>query len=458
MNQPQDQANELLTNSEILLEALPPSSSLHGEIVATRSRTMRVVYENNDFSVSTTHTNTQYGVRAIMDGKLGFMTTNANDPERLREVAQETKQVAEFSIPSEHHQIASEQSNPEYFEAYDEDLSALHAEGLCKLAEQVVNEATQDPKVAIERVEAECTVKTDTVANSNGVRQAVTSSDFSWFGMGSGRDGDDITSFDYDGASVIRFSEIDKRVEETMRRLRESLVGSLGARPGKSYKGRVLLHPIAVVDLLGGLLETNCNAKNHQDGISAWQGLVGDSVASNILNVYEDPQNQQRASGWLPFDREGVHTQRHDLLIEGVLSFLAHNCFSAHREGVAPTGNANGNARSLPRTGFSNLTFEGVAGQTVDEALLPTQLNTGLVLKRFSGNNDSISGQFSGVAKNSWWIENGQRTHAVHEIMVSGNVFDLLKQIVSIGSQPHRLIGDIVAPYILVDGVSVTAG
>jgi PmbA protein len=84
-------------------------------------------------------------------------------------------------------------------------------------------------------------------------------------------------------------------------------------------------------------------------------------------------------------------------------------------------------------------------------------LNTGLVLKRFSGNSDPVSGQFSGIAKNSWWVKNGERHGALKEVMISGNMFDLLKNIKLIGSTTYRQMGSFDSPYLLIDGVSVTS-
>ncbi len=184
---------------------------------------------------------------------------------------------------------------------------------------------------------------------------------------------------------------------------------------------------------------------------------MGNLVSSALLQVLEDPLDKNRPEGWSPFDREGVVAAKHEIIRQGRLQFAAHNCFSVHQTGMSPTGNASGGAMALPQIGFSNLTISGISSQTVSEESLYQQMGTGLLLKRFSGNCDPVSGQFSGVAKNSWWVENGQRSHAVQEIMVSGNVFELLKQIIAIGSTLHTNLGGSQAPYILVDGVSVTS-
>ena len=64
---------------------------------------------------------------------------------------------------------------------------------------------------------------------------------------------------------------------------------------------------------------------------------------------------------------------------------------------------------------------------------------------------------FSGVAKNSFWVENGE-IRPVKEVMVSGNLFEMLKQIVAGTDRDFEVMGGARAPYLLVDGVSVTSG
>jgi PmbA protein len=237
------------------------------------------------------------------------------------------------------------------------------------------------------------------------------------------------------------------------------VVGSLGPKKIKTYKGLVVLHPQAVMDLIVDFVESNCNALRHQDGMSSWKDKVGEKVAHDSLVIQEDPLNARRIEGWLPFDREGVPTNFHTLLDKGVLSFVGHNCFTAKRAGVAPTGNASGGGRSLPGIGFSNLSLSVAPNNKAaknDEEIFSLAKNA-LLVKRFSGNTDSTSGQFSGVAKNSNWIEGGNLSFPVHEVMVAGNIFDLLKNVVAVGKHPHHIYGGGLAPYVLVDGLSVTS-
>ena len=175
--------------------------------------------------------------------------------------------------------------------------------------------------------------------------------------------------------------------------------------------------------------------------------------------MFEDPTDRELGE-WAPFDREGVRTERHALLENGRLKFVAYDGFSARRAGTSSTGNAGGGPGDLPSVGFSNVTVtaDPARGRVLRDADLAAELGSGLVVKRFSGNLDPQSGQFSGIAKNSWWVRDGERAHAVNEVMIAGNAFEVLEQIVAAGDRLHSIMGEGRAPYLLVDGVSVTAG
>ena len=74
---------------------------------------------------------------------------------------------------------------------------------------------------------------------------------------------------------------------------------------------------------------------------------------------------------------------------------------------------------------------------------------------RFSGGDPAVGGDFSGVAKNSFLIENGKLANALSETMISGCVADMLLNIRGISSD---LLQDGAAslPFIAFDGVTVS--
>ena len=74
---------------------------------------------------------------------------------------------------------------------------------------------------------------------------------------------------------------------------------------------------------------------------------------------------------------------------------------------------------------------------------------------RFSGGSPAPSGEFSGVAKNSFLIENGKIACPLTETMISGCVPDMLKNIRDISSDALK-DGSGSLPYIAFDGVTIS--
>jgi PmbA protein len=80
----------------------------------------------------------------------------------------------------------------------------------------------------------------------------------------------------------------------------------------------------------------------------------------------------------------------------------------------------------------------------------------GILIKRFSGNVDHQSGDFSGIVKGGYLIENGKLTTPLLGTMIAGNLFQCINNISGITSDTEDLI-NIVAPAIRVEGVTVTS-
>ena len=82
-------------------------------------------------------------------------------------------------------------------------------------------------------------------------------------------------------------------------------------------------------------------------------------------------------------------------------------------------------------------------------------IDRGVYVMRFSGGSPAPSGEFSGVAKNSFLIENGKITCALAETMISGCVPDMLKNIRDISSDQLK-DGSDTLPYIAFNGVTIS--
>ena len=82
-------------------------------------------------------------------------------------------------------------------------------------------------------------------------------------------------------------------------------------------------------------------------------------------------------------------------------------------------------------------------------------IDEGILLCRFSGGNPSSNGDFSGVAKNSYYIKNGEIQFPITETMVSGNVKEMFENLDDVSSDRVNF-GYGIFPWISFNGITIS--
>ena len=94
------------------------------------------------------------------------------------------------------------------------------------------------------------------------------------------------------------------------------------------------------------------------------------------------------------------------------------------------------------------------AGATPLDAMI-RDVKAGVLIARYSGGRPNDKGDFSGIAKNSYYIEDGAIAYPISETMVSGNLASLLTNIVAISSE-RADFGSGIFPWIRVGGIGIS--
>jgi len=216
---------------------------------------------------------------------------------------------------------------------------------------------------------------------------------------------------------------------------------------------RVVIQNLAMTDLLE-TFSPAFSAENAQKELSLLKGKIGEAVAAVSVSIVDDPL---RTDGFAsrPFDAEGVPSQRHSVVENGVFQTFLHNLKTAHKDGVASTGNADkGSYASSVRVSPTNFYIE--AGTESFEAML-TDIGDGLVITEVEGLHagaNAVSGDFSLLSK-GYTVKNGKREIPVEQITIAGNFFDMLKNIRSVGTDLRFPSGGFGSPSIDVGTLSV---
>lgn len=152
---------------------------------------------------------------------------------------------------------------------------------------------------------------------------------------------------------------------------------------------------------------------------------LGKPVFPEFVHIHEQP-HLRGALGSAPFDSEGVATSARDLITGGVLQGYVLDSYSARKLGMQTTGNAGG---------VHNLTIDPGA---LDADGLLREMGTGLLVTELMGQGvNLVTGDYSRGAA-GFWVENGAIQYPVEEITIAGNLKDMFRNIVAIGTDVER--------------------
>lgn len=198
----------------------------------------------------------------------------------------------------------------------------------------------------------------------------------------------------------------------------------LSARRVKTGRFPVLFEAPVAVGLLGALVQAASGGALYRKA-SFLLDALGKPVLADHLDVSEDP-HVPGAMGSSPFDGEGVRTQARQLVTAGVLNGYFLSTYTARKLKMPTTGNAGGS---------HNLRLSSRLGRPDDDfrAMLK-KMGTGFLVTELIGQGvNYVSGDYSRGAF-GYWVENGEIRHAVQEVTIAGNLADMFRQIVAVGS------------------------
>ncbi len=209
----------------------------------------------------------------------------------------------------------------------------------------------------------------------------------------------------------------------------ERALSRLRSRKIATCEVPVLFEATVAAGLLGALVQATSGGALYRKS-SFLQDSLGKPVLAAHIDVHEDP-HQPRGKGSAPFDDEGVVTRARDVVREGVVQGYFLSSYSARKLGMRTTGHAGG-SQNLTLT--SRLT---APGDDLDAML--RKLHRGLFVIELMGQGvNYVTGDYSRGAA-GFWVEGGRIVHPVHEITIAGNLRDMLKGIVAVGSDRYNM-------------------
>ena len=422
---------------EILAEAGKLGAD-YAQCTVSESEKKEFNVDGGRFSLMRTLYNRNVVITVLKEQRKGTVQVNRFDPEAVAAAVRDAIAAAESGKPDPAWQYAEGPAEKDFTDgepACDTDRLFMRTRELLE------NIGERHPRILVEQMITSHDAVRSVFMTSNGVIYRTHSGAYSFSLMYSAHEGEKSSSF---YGSDVTLKSLDKPVIDCAMVERElAMVESqLDPKPleGK-FTGPAVLAPYALAEIvlwtiLGNFVSDSCLI----DSTSIWKDKLGQQVADPAFSMSfetfsDDVVLPERYTG------EGYPAENYDLIRDGRLMNFALSQYGANKTGGKRAGNSG--------TGMTVAS----GNKTLEEII--AGIDRGILVMRFSGGEPAPSGEFSGVAKNSFLIENGKIACPLSETMISGCVPEMLNRIRDISSDTLR-DGSGSLPYIAFDGLTIS--
>jgi TldD protein len=235
----------------------------------------------------------------------------------------------------------------------------------------------------------------------------------------------------FDGLSKVAGFEAVVGHHELAETVAQRALALLSAPPVKGGRYTVICDPrlagVFIHEAFGHLSEADFVYENPQ---AQEMMVLGRRFGEEILTIVDDGSlPNQRGSH--KYDDEGTPTGRSELIKDGVLVGRLHSRETAAKMGEKPTGNARATGYRYPPIVRMTNTFIENGGTSFEEII--GDIDLGIYACDAYGGQTAVE-NFSFSSAYAYMIRDGQIAEMVRDVILSGNLFVTLSNIVAVGN------------------------
>lgn len=418
------------------------------EVYASSGKVISVETVRGDLGYGEESISEGLGVRVIASGAEGY--SSSNDPARFEDAVKAAIDCAR-ARPADPDLKGLPEPKPyrKVRGIFDERVPEIKLDQCMDIAAGMIEAAKEDRCASVTFGKFQTVVSDTVIVNSRGVSVEDRETVVMGYTDVIIKEGDRVsTAFDYEISHSL-----DVDIQAVGRKAAQLARNSLLSEPAYEQTCDVLLGPHAFGDILESTLVPSISAENVQKGRSGLAGKIGQLIAADGLTIIDDGL-LEGGLGTAKSDDEGVPSRCVTVVDGGVLKTFLYDTYTAGKENRESTGNAvRGSYSSLPQVGPRNIRFEYPRSDVVKET------DRGIYVNSIIGAHTAnpISGDFSVECRNAFVVENGAMTQPIKSMMISGNIFDLLKKVDAMG-RDDKQVGPIISPTVRVKDIRVTPG
>ncbi len=416
---------------ELIREAVKTIDEV--EVYYVEGKSVSVDLRQKTVNFATSSVECGLGIRTIHKGRIGSSSTN--DPSGWKACLQAAIASGKLATPQPWDGLPDPQTLPQEPLSYDPTLTA--DPGTAGDFLQTMLDGASQHKADVTGGSASLSTATVTLANSHGVRY---SDKHSGVSLSLEAIHGQSTGYEFDHSPFLGKVDATRVGEQAAFFAHESD----GGKDIETGDYDIILSPLAYGELLGNVFIPALNGRSVHAGRSRLADSIGKEIADPRITMYDDPL-RPGAGGSTRWDAEGTPTRRIDFVRDGILKNFACDLKTAYRYGKETTGSAvRGGFAGLPAIGHHNFVVDGKRDDIADERAVYVHNVVG------AHTANPMSGEFSVELSNAFWMAGGAYDGPIRSAMLSGNVFDLHKQVAGM-SRETRELGSVILPSIRIN-------
>ena len=412
------------------------------EIYIDESKTIELDSLKEELNFAKEEIDLGVGIRVLKDKKQGFAFTSNLD--NLTQTAQKAIENTKLTKVDENYSFAEAEKVSEVKDVYDNKFNDLSLDEAVEFLKTTI-ETASDSGCEVTGSGFSASEGRSLIVNSNGVS---IEDNGTGFGLGLSvtiqKDGEIATAYN---SQSSRFFDIDG--EKLANEVCDLAKSSLNTKPIETNDYDVVLDYYAAV----GLLQTYISAFNGENvlrGRSILKDKLGSEIANPTLSIIDNPL-LEKGMYTSKCDGEGSVSRETSLIKNGTLNSFIYDIYNANKVGEKTTSNGlRGSYFTTPMIAPTNLEFQFREMRDLSE--IKNGVLTTSVLGAHTAN--PISGDFSVEASNAFKIENGELTDPINKAMISGNIFEIMKNVEGLNSEIKQY-GSFIIPKLLVHDLRV---
>ncbi len=428
-----------MDNRELANKCIAGLQSLGAEksaVMINDGEVRELCCRNGEISMLRSTYNVQIGLTAIKDNKKSVVSVNKADEAAIESAMQEALVLAASSNPDTAHDISEFQPVEEFQSGImDSDTDKMYD----RMKELLEGVRAAYPKTYVRDGSISFHKNRRILKNSNGVDYSAVTGYYEFFVIIISKDGGKVSSFNY---VFSLMKDIDEPLIAcaNLRQVLKQSGEEINARAfDQKFTGDVIITPECMESMINPVLN-HLRDHAHITGYSLFKDKLGQKIASDMVTLRSNPIADDFAVKSF-FSEDGFKNENVNIIDKGVLNSHLLTLYGANKTGL-----------ERARTDGTNISIDPGTTKLAD---IIKNTEKGLLLSRFSGGMPNDNGDFSGIAKNSYFIENGEIKYPVKEIMVTGNIIEMMRNIVEISEETIDF-GCMNFPWMKVSGFTIS--